>query len=104
MAKITIGEKKQQSGYFELDVKLELTIPEAKQALETAVASAAKGETVTTVTTKVVNRVVGFANNTELETIKTELIKVYNEEQSKLELEKKLDFYGINFDGTKWSA
>jgi len=103
MAKIIIGEKKQQSGYFELDVKFELSIPLAKQELETAVASSVKGETVTTVTTKVVNKVIGFANGTELETIKTELIKVYNEEQSKLEAEKKLDFYGINFDGENWS-
>lgn len=104
MAKITIGEKKQQSGYFELDVKFELSIPEAKQAIETAVASAEKGDTVETVTTKVVNRVIGFADGTELEIIKSELIKRYNEEQSKLESEKKLDFYGISYDGTKWSA
>lgn len=104
MAKIVIGEKKQQSGYFELDVKFELNIPEAKQAIETAVVSANKGETVATVTTKVINQIIGFANGTELETIKSELIKRYNEEQSKLELDKKLDFYGISFDGTKWSA
>lgn len=91
MAKITVGTKTQQSGYFDVAYKFILDVPQAQVGKESEAL------------TKEVSGVAGYANGTDIEVIKADLINRYNQAQDDLNKETKLSFYGLSWDGSKWN-
>ncbi len=91
MAKIVLGFKTQQTNYFEIGYTFTLSIPVSQIGKENQA------------TTKEVSGIASYADGTSIEDIQTDLIKRYDAEQDKLNMDTKLAFYGISWDGSKWS-
>ncbi len=92
MAKIVIGSKTQQTNYFEIGYVFTLDIPASQIGKETPA------------TTKEITGIVSYADGTSINVIKEDLIKKYNEAQNKLNIDTKLSFYGMSWDGVKWTS
>lgn len=94
--KIVIGNKEQKSGYFELGYTFTLDVPQTQQ---TALSKAS--ETVQTTVERY--GVAGYKDGTELVDIQNDLIARFNKAQEELNSEKKLEYFGMSYDGKVWA-
>ena len=90
--KIKIGEKTQNTGYFELSYTLTLDVPQEQIGKESEAI------------TKEITGKASYKDGTDIGEIKADLIKRFNEEQLKLNSDTKLSLYNLIYDGAKWSA
>jgi hypothetical protein len=90
--KIVIGNKTQQSNYFEVAYTFTLDVPQAQVGKESQAV------------TKEVTGVAPYKDDTDIKAIQDDLIVRYSKAQAELNAEKKLDFYGMTFDGIKWGG
>jgi hypothetical protein len=88
--KIVIGNKTQQTNYFDVAYTFTLDIPISQQG---------KADQATT---KNITGVASYKDETQIQDIQNDLISRYNKAQEDLNVETKLSFYGISWDGTKW--
>ena len=101
--KIVIGNKEQKSGYFEIAYTLTLDVPQLQQTAIGKMSSAiANSEVVVDNSTIDISGIIGFADGTSIDDIKTALVGKANEEQEKLDSDTRLEFAGMTYDGEAW--
>lgn len=106
MAKIIIGKKTNQSGYFEIDYTFILDVPRTQQdamAKQASAISATVDAPVVDYSTIKQTGVAGYSEGTRLEEIKADLINRFNEAQDKINSESKFEFNGLTYDGREWA-
>jgi hypothetical protein len=93
--KIKIGNKTQQSGYFEVGYTFILDVPQMQRD---ALAKASEEVKLT----QEVSGVAGYKDETKLPEIQADLVKRYNKAQESLNVETKTSFLGMTWDGKDW--
>jgi hypothetical protein len=89
--KIVIGNKTQQSNYFEVAYTFTLDIPQTQIGKESPAI------------TKEVSGIAPYKDGTDIKTIQADLIARYGKAQDELNKETKLSWYGMTYDGKVWA-